>query len=81
MNILNLGSGDNPMTSAINVDLRVIKGVNVVASAEQLPFPPLYFQKIFSHNPFDYNPVSKKVADALERGYINCDWTTEKSLF
>ena len=59
MNILNLGSGDNPMTSAINVDIRIIKGVNVVASAEQLPFIPLCFQKIFSHNPFGYNPVSK----------------------
>ena len=68
MNILNLGSGDNPMISAINVDIRILKNVNVVASAEQLPFKLLCFQKIFAHNPFGYNPVSKKVADVLEKG-------------
>jgi len=38
----------------------------VVADAKKLPFPPNCFQKIFSHNPFGYNPVSEAVAEILK---------------
>jgi SAM-dependent methyltransferase len=66
MNILNLGAGNNPITSVINIDVRLFQGVNVVASADQLPFQSRRFDKIFSHNPYDYNPVSKEVAEKLK---------------
>jgi ubiquinone/menaquinone biosynthesis C-methylase UbiE len=58
------------MISAINTDIRLIQGVDVVANASQLPFPPNSFQQIFSHNPFRYNPVSQEVAQILEQGGI-----------
>ncbi|MEK8016384.1 MAG: hypothetical protein VSS75_005910 [Candidatus Parabeggiatoa sp.] len=66
MKILNLGCGENPMIAAINIDIRLIQGIDLVANANQLPFPANYFQQIFSHNPFRYNPVSQAVADVLE---------------
>jgi hypothetical protein len=68
MKVLQLGCGDNPMTSAINTDRRIFQGVDVVANATELPFPPNCFQQIFSHNPFGYNPVSKGVAEVLKKG-------------
>lgn len=68
MNILNLGSGDNPIISTINIDIRLLHGVDVIASSELLPFQNRFFDKIFSHNPYDYNPVSKEVADKLKQG-------------
>jgi len=43
------------MTLTINIDIQLFKGVEVVADANLLPFPPGCFQKIFSHNPFDYS--------------------------
>jgi len=55
------------MISAINTDIRLIQGVDVVANASQLPFPPNSFQQIFSHNPFRYNPVSQAVVEVLEQ--------------
>lgn len=55
------------MTLTVNIDIQLFKGVDVVADANLLPFPPGYFQKIFSHNPYDYNPVSKEIADILEK--------------
>ncbi len=54
------------MISGINTDIRLIQGVDVVANANQLPFPPNCFQQIFSHNPFRYNPVSQAIAEVLE---------------
>jgi len=66
MKILNLGCGKNPMISAINIDILLHQGVDVVANANQLPFPPNCFQQIFSHNPFRYNPISQAVAEVLE---------------
>jgi ubiquinone/menaquinone biosynthesis C-methylase UbiE len=46
--------------------MRLLQSVDVVANASQLPFPPNYFQQIFSHNPFRYNPVSQAVVEVLE---------------
>ncbi|MDM8557250.1 hypothetical protein [Candidatus Parabeggiatoa sp. HSG14] len=66
MNILNLGSGNNPISSAINIDIQLLPSVNVVASADLLPFQSRCFEKIFSHNPYDYNPISKEVAEKLK---------------
>jgi len=54
------------MISAINTDIRILQGVDVVADANQLPFPANSFQKIFSHNPFRYNPVSQAVSEILK---------------
>ena len=66
MNILNLGSGNNPISSAANIDIRLLQGVNIVANTDLLPFQSKCFEKIFSHNPYDYNPVSKEVAEKLK---------------
>ena len=66
MNILNLGAGENPITSAINIDIRLLQGINVVASVVRLPFQSRCFEKIFSHNPYDYNPVSKEIVEKLK---------------
>ena len=68
MNILNLGSGDNPMVSMINIDIRLLKDIDVVANVNELPFPLQCFDKVFSHNPFHYNPVCEEVAEVLKNG-------------
>ena len=51
--ILNLGSGDNPLKQrgVINVDIRVLAEVDVLADANSLPFQARLFDKIISQNP------------------------------
>ena len=67
---VNLGSGDNPMADAVNVDLRNISGVNVVANANKLPFANRSFTEAHAINPFGFNPVSAETARILQPGSI-----------
>jgi RHS repeat-associated protein len=66
--ILNLGAGDNAMAGAINVDLRAVNGVNVVADATKLPFKNGSFVEAHSINPFGFNPVSAETARVMQPG-------------
>jgi hypothetical protein len=68
MNILNLGCGTNPMRDAVNVDMHLFLGVDVVANAYLLPFLPGSFKQVFCHNPYDYNPLCQEVTNFLSTG-------------
>lgn len=65
---LNLGSGQNPMPDAVNVDVTPNPGVDVVADANQLPFRDGSFNEVHAVNPYGYQPVSPEVARVLEPG-------------
>lgn len=65
---LNLGSGSNPMAGAINIDIRPGPGVNVIASAKQLPFRSGTFSQVHSINPYGFNPASNEAARVLQSG-------------
>jgi len=67
---LNLGAGDNPLAGAVNVDLRAVQGVDVVADATKLPFKPGTFGDAHSINPYGFNPVSQETARVLKPGAI-----------
>jgi hypothetical protein len=67
MNVLNLGCGTNPMTGAVNMDIRLFQGVDVVANAYLLPFLPGHFKQVFCHNLYDYNPLCQEVANLLSK--------------
>ena len=67
---LNLGSGTNPMAGAINVDIRAVAGVDVVASASNLPFRPGVFTEVHAINPFGFNPVSAETARVMAPGAL-----------
>jgi hypothetical protein len=66
--ILNLGAGDNAMAGAMNVDLRAVNGVNVVADATKLPFKNGSFAEAHSINPFGFNPVNAETARVMQPG-------------
>ena len=65
---LNLGSGTNPMAGAVNVDVRAISGVDVVANAEALPFVDGTFDEVHAINPFNYYPVTAETARVMTPG-------------
>jgi RHS repeat-associated protein len=65
---LNLGSGDNPMPGAVNVDSRPLPGVDVVADAEHLPFKSGSFSDAHAVNPYGFQPVNPETARVLEPG-------------
>ena len=67
---INLGSGDNPMEGAVNVDMRSVSGVNVVADGNKLPFANGSFTEAHAINPFGFNPVSAETARILQPGAI-----------
>jgi len=65
--VLNLGSGNNPMTGAINIDIR--PGPNLVVDASKpLPFAPAAFGEVHSINPYGYQPVNSNVAAVMQPG-------------
>ncbi|WP_224248986.1 RHS repeat-associated core domain-containing protein [Hyalangium gracile] len=66
--ILNLGSGDNPMTGAVNVDIKKLPGVDIVADANDLPFPASYFDEVHAINPYGFRPVSQEIARVTRPG-------------
>ena len=68
--ILNLGSGENPMKGAMNVDIRAVEGVDVVADATKLPFKSGSFNEVHSINPYGFNPVSVETARVMQPGAI-----------
>ncbi|MER7077445.1 RHS repeat-associated core domain-containing protein [Saccharopolyspora kobensis] len=63
---LNLGSGQNPMEGAVNLNKEPDAGVDVVASADQLPFRDGSFKEVHAVNPFGYQPVSAETARVLD---------------
>ncbi|KHF44043.1 RHS repeat-associated core domain-containing protein [Saccharomonospora viridis] len=65
---LNLGSGQNPMEGAVNLNPKPDVGVDVVARAEQLPFRDGTFKEVHAINPYGYQPVSAETARVLEKG-------------
>ncbi|MFJ7247101.1 polymorphic toxin-type HINT domain-containing protein [Kitasatospora sp. NPDC098652] len=67
---LNLGSGDNPMSGAVNVDLKENPGVDVVANAGALPFRDGSFTSVHSINPYGFQPVSAETARVMRPGGI-----------
>ncbi|MEU9506508.1 ricin-type beta-trefoil lectin domain protein [Micromonospora sp. NPDC048170] len=66
---LNLGSGDNPMAGAINVDLKEAPGVDVLASAEALPFAGGTFGAVHAINP-RFNALTSEVARVMRPGAL-----------
>ncbi len=65
---LNLGSGDNPMPGAINVDNKLGEGVDVVADANALPFGTSSMDEVHAVNPNGFNPVNTESARVLKPG-------------
>jgi RHS repeat-associated protein len=66
---LNLGSGDNPMPNAVNVDLREAPGVDVLASADALPFAGGTFDAVHAINP-RFNALTPEVARVMKPGAL-----------
>ncbi|MBX2797494.1 MAG: HINT domain-containing protein [Myxococcales bacterium] len=65
---LNVGSGDNAMPGAINMDVRPGPGVDVVGDVNAMPFGNQTFSEVHAVNPFGFNPVSAETARVLEPG-------------
>ena len=66
--VLNLGSGNNPMRGALNLDIRATSGVDVAATASRLPFRAGTFTDVHSINPYGFNPVSLETARIMKLG-------------
>nr|WP_282446278.1 RHS repeat-associated core domain-containing protein [Paenibacillus silvae] len=67
---MNLGSGDNPLKGAINVDMRNVNGVDVVANANHLPFSTRSFSEVIAQNPHGYDILKSGVPRILENGGV-----------
>ncbi len=65
---LNVGSGQNPMPDAVNMDIAPGPGVDVVGSADSMPFRDGSFREVHAINPYGYQPVSAETARVLEPG-------------
>ncbi|MFJ3975051.1 polymorphic toxin-type HINT domain-containing protein [Streptomyces sp. NPDC090021] len=65
---LNLGSGDNPMEGATNLDIKPNAGVDVIASAESMPFRDGTFSTVHAINPFGFQAVSAETARVMQSG-------------
>lgn len=66
--ILNMGSGRNPMSGAVNMDMKAGPGVDVVAKAENLPFKSGTFDEVHAVNPYKYQPVTAETARVMKPG-------------
>lgn len=53
---LNIGCGHKPETERINVDMRELPGVDIVATVDQLPFIAGELQEIFSSHVLEHFP-------------------------
>ena len=66
--VLNIGSGNNPLRGAVNVDIRRLDGVDVVGDANQLPFKKGAFDYVIAQNPYGFNPLTGDVGRVLTPG-------------
>ncbi|MEV0086013.1 RHS repeat-associated core domain-containing protein [Saccharopolyspora sp. NPDC050642] len=66
--VLNLGSGQNPMDNATNLDYQPGDGVDVVGDANNLPFRDGTFREVHSVNPYGFQPVSAETARVMQPG-------------
>src|SRR5215471_1803505 len=64
---LNLASGHEPRAGAVNVDLRRVPGVNVVADATRLPFPDGLFLEIHVSSLLEHFSDPYAVLDEVHR--------------
>jgi hypothetical protein len=62
---LNVGCGHKPDPERLNVDMRELPGVDVVAAADALPFAPGELQEIFSSHVLEHFPQ-----DTLQRSLL-----------
>lgn len=53
---LNVGCGHRPDADRLNVDMRELPGVDIVATADALPFEPSSVQEIFSSHVLEHFP-------------------------
>ena len=67
MRTLNLGSGNEPRSGAVNVDVRRAAGVNVVADARRLPFPDGVFLQIHASSLLEHFSDPYAVLDEIHR--------------
>ncbi len=65
--VMNLGSGSNPMAGAINIDIKAGAGVNVIASAEALPFRNNTFSAVHAINP-RFEAGTAEIARTIQPG-------------
>jgi SAM-dependent methyltransferase len=56
---LNVGCGHKPETERLNVDMRELPGVDIVASADQLPFAAGELAEIFSSHVLEHFPLEQ----------------------
>jgi RHS repeat-associated protein len=69
LRVLNIGSGTNPIKGAINIDLKAIDGVDLVADAtKKLPYANNSVDSIISINPFNFNPINSATTGVLKEG-------------
>lgn len=56
---LNVGCGHKPEPERLNVDMRELPGVDIVATVEQLPFVDGELQEIFSSHVLEHFPIEQ----------------------
>lgn len=56
---LNVGCGHKPETERLNVDMRELPGVDIVATADQLPFAAGELAEIFSSHVLEHFPLEQ----------------------
>jgi hypothetical protein len=62
---VNLGCGHRPMEDYVNVDMRLLPGVDVVAQVDDLPFEPGELCEMFSSHLFEHFPQDQVVRKLL----------------
>jgi predicted SAM-dependent methyltransferase len=62
---VNLGCGHRPMEDYVNVDMRLLPGVDVVAQVDDLPFEPGELGEMFSSHLFEHFPQDQVVRKLL----------------
>lgn len=67
---LNLGSGHKPIPGYINVDMRDLPGVDVVAELDKLPFGDNEIDEIFSSHVLEHFPLEKLRREILPHIFL-----------
>lgn len=69
MTVLNIGSGLNRIIGALNIDLRAVKGVDLVADVTKtLPFEKGSVDALISINPYGFKPLNDATFEVLTPG-------------